>query len=477
MAIVDKLYNYYDKDLLKEVKKIHFIGIGGSGMSGIAEVALQRGYQVSGSDMKDSLRLRALAQSGATIYIGHIKHHIDGADLVVVSTAIDQANAELIAAKNKNIPIVHRAKMLSELMLDRFSIAIGGTHGKTTTSGLLSYMLEQAGCDPTYIVGGLLNNTGTNAKLGNGEYFVAEADESDASFLYLHPQISVLTNIDSDHLWFYEDDFNCLKETFCLFLQNLSANGLAILCVDDPHIRQLLPTIQKNKITYGMSQDADVKILDYHQEGLTTSFKIHHTLRNLHYSFQLNLPGKHNVLNATAVICVALELGIELEHIQRGLQTFQGTGRRFHIRGEYNFGHGQALVVDDYGHHPREIAATMAAAKAAWPNRRLVHVFQPQRYSRTKDLFQDFVNVLAESDHLVLLDIYPADEKPIPGVSSEAICDEIARMTNKKPVYLSRNAKIAELLPSILQNDDILLMQGAGDVSGMAVNLVTSVLP
>jgi UDP-N-acetylmuramate--alanine ligase len=453
------------------IHHIHFVGIGGAGMGGIAEVLLTEGYEVSGSDLNENAMTKRLQSRGANIAIGHREKNILGADVVVRSTAISEDNPELIAAKQARIPIVPRAVMLAELMRFRFGIAIAGTHGKTTTTSLVTSLLAEGKLDPTFVIGGLLNSAGTNAQLGASPYLVAEADESDASFLYLKPMISVVTNIDADHMSTYDGDFSQLKKTFLNFLHHLPFYGLAVLCLDDPVIRELTPEISRPFVTYGFSEDADFRAIQFQQEGIKNYFTVKRPNKS-DLSVTLNLAGQHNVLNALASIAVATELKISDEAICAGLANFSGVGRRFQICGNLDLGQGNALVIDDYGHHPREIAVTLQAARTAWPSKRLVMAFQPHRYTRTRDLFEDFARVLSEVDVLLLLDIYPAGESPIAGADGRSLCRNIRQRGRVDPIFIERGESLTQALQGVLQKDDILLLQGAGDIGSMAAKLV-----
>jgi UDP-N-acetylmuramate--alanine ligase len=451
---------------MRRIRRIHFVGIGGAGMCGIAEVLLNQGYEVAGSDAKAGKTTDRLKSFGAEIFIGHDAAHIEKADVLVVSTAIDSSNPEVKAAQERRLPIVRRAEMLAELMRYRHGIAIAGTHGKTTTTSLIASILGEGGFDPTYVIGGLLNSAGTNAKLGSSRYFVAEADESDASFLHLQPMASVVTNIDADHMDTYGGDFEVLKRTFIEFLHNLPFYGLAVVCGDDPVVRELLPKIARPTITYGFDADNDVRATDVHQEGLQTHFTVHRLGREP-LRVTLNLPGLHNVLNSLAAIAIATDEEVEDSAILSALGNFQGVGRRFQRLAEV----GDVQLVDDYGHHPREVAATIAAARQAFPGRRLVMMFQPHRYSRTRDCFEDFVQVLSTVDQLLLLDVYSAGEKAIAGADSRTLARSIRTRGLVDPVFVEKAEELAQLLPSQLRAGDVLLTQGAGTVGAIALEL------
>ncbi|MBI2382108.1 MAG: UDP-N-acetylmuramate--L-alanine ligase [Gammaproteobacteria bacterium] len=456
---------------MRRIKRIHFIGIGGAGMGGIAEVLHNQGYQVSGSDQGENAMTRRLAAQGVTVAIGHRAENVANVDVVVVSTAIPRGNPEIEAARDKRIPIVPRAEMLAELMRFRHGIAIAGTHGKTTTTSLVASIFAEAGLDPTFVIGGKLVSAGTNAQLGQGRFLIAEADESDASFLHLQPMISVVTNIDADHMSTYGGDFGKLKQTFVDFLHNLPFYGSAVMCIDDPVARELLPQITRPIATYGFSEDADFRIADFHQDGLTTQFRVIREGRGEPLGVFLNLPGRHNALNAAAAVAVAMEEGIGDAAIVAALMKFQGIGRRCQQHGNIAKGGGEVLLVDDYGHHPREVAATLAALRAAWPQRRLVMVYQPHRYSRTRDLYEDFVQVLSETDALLLMDIYSAGEEPIPGADGRSLCRSIRARGQVDPVFVESKYALGEILGSVLREGDVLLMQGAGDIGGLAQSL------
>lgn len=458
---------------MRRIRRIHFIGIGGVGMCGIAEVLVNLGYNVSGSDQNTSANTERLTQLGATVFLGHQASHVDGVDVVVVSSAINETNPEVMAARASRTPIVPRAEMLAELMRFKQGIAIAGTHGKTTTTSLTSSVLAEGGLDPTFVIGGKLTSAGTNAQLGEGPFIVAEADESDASFLYLQPVIAVVTNIDEDHLSTYGGDFSKLKDTFIEFLHHLPFYGLAVLCVDDDVVREVLPRVTRPVVTYAVDQDADVRAMNVQYEGSSTSFDVvfkdgHETL-----NITLNMPGKHNVQNALAAIAVAHELGVKHNAIQDALSKFAGIGRRFQINGEVNTQNGSVLCVDDYGHHPREMAATIDAAQRAWPERRLVVAFQPHRFSRTQDLFEDFSAVLSESDVLCLTEVYPAGEAPIAGADGRSLCASVRARGKVNPIFVEDVKELPTALQNILQDGDVLLTFGAGNIGSVAAELPT----
>lgn len=456
---------------MRRVKRIHFVGIGGAGMGGIAEVLLNEGYQISGSDIARNAVVKRLTKLGAQIAIGHQAENVEKASVVVVSTAIDTTNPEIIAAKEQRIPIVRRAEMLAELMRFRHGVAIAGTHGKTTTTSLTASIFAQAKLDPTFVIGGLLNSAGTNARLGTSRYLIAEADESDASFLHLQPMVAVVTNIDEDHMETYQGDFEKLKDTYVEFLHNLPFYGLAVVCIDNPVVREILPRISRQVITYGFSEDADVKASNYRQSGDVSTFNvIRESKGDLEVS--LNLPGQHNVLNALASIAVATDEGVDDQAIATALGQFQGIGRRFEQLATLNATAGDVTLIDDYGHHPKEVEATIEAMRNGWPDKRLTMVFQPHRYSRTRDLYEEFVEVLSKVDGLLLLDVYSAGEAPIAGADSKSLARSIRQRGQVEPIYVSDIEQIAELLDNQLQADDMVITQGAGNIGAIARNLV-----
>jgi UDP-N-acetylmuramate--alanine ligase len=454
---------------MRRIRRIHFIGIGGSGMGGIAEVLHQLGYRISGSDLAESGMTRRLGDLGIPIAIGHDSRHTADADVIVVSSAIDPANVEWLAARQQGIPIVRRAEMLAELMRFRFGIAVAGTHGKTTTTSLIASILGEAGLDPTFVIGGRLNSTASHSSLGKGDYLVAEADESDASFLHLQPMISVVTNIDADHLGTYQGDFSRLRAAFLEFLHHLPFYGLAVLCADDPEIADLLEHLERPRVTYGIESEADVRALNVRQIGVRTAFDLQ-IAGETPVSVELNLPGRHNVLNALAAAAVAHELAVPMSVVQKALDAFQGIGRRFQVKA-YSARGGEITLVDDYGHHPREISATIAAARAAWPERRLVMIFQPHRYSRTRDLFDDFADVLSGTDVLILLEVYQAGEPPVAGADGRSLARAIRQRGRVEPIFVEDVHHVADVLNDIYQAGDVLLTQGAGDVGQLAARL------
>lgn len=456
-----------------KLKKIHFIGIGGAGMSGIAEVLINLGYEVSGSDIRESKVTERLTAQGATVYIGHVASNVKNCDVVVTSTAVNKANVEVAAALEQRIPVIPRAEMLAEIMRFRFGIAIAGTHGKTTTTSLLAVLMTEGQLDPTFVIGGLLNSAGTNAKLGESHYLVAEADESDASFLHLQPMIAVVTNIDEDHMSTYGGDFQQVKDAFKSFLHQLPFYGLAVMCVDDENIRELNPSISKPILSYGIEQKADFQAIDINQEGFCTHFNLKRIGREGVLPLTLNMPGEHNVLNALAAIAVASELGVSDEAIATGLSQFKGVGRRFQVNGEVNVEGGSVTLVDDYGHHPREVMATIKAVRKGWPEKRLVLAFQPHRYSRTQDLFEDFVDVLNEVDVLVLLDVFAAGEKPIVGSDGPALSKAIRQRGKLIPIFVKEISQLPNVLKDVLQVGDIVLTSGAGNIGVASAKLET----
>lgn len=459
------------------IKHVHFVGIGGVGMAGIAEVLLRQGYTVSGSDLSENALTQWLRVMGAVIYRGHDAANIANADVIVRSSAVDKHNPELEAARKARIPIVPRAEMLGELMRFRHGIAISGTHGKTTTTSLVTSILAEAKLDPTFVIGGRLNSVGSNARLGRGHYLVAEADESDASFLYLKPMISIVTNIDQDHMGTYENDFDRLKATFIEFLHRLPFYGLAVMCIDDPVVRQILPHVSRPVVTYGLTPEADFKTLHYTKTGMQTHFVVERPKGLSSLSVTLNLPGRHNVLNALAAIAVATELKVPDKAIIDALQHFAGIGRRFQIYGDFALpAGGQVTLVDDYGHHPREIAATLQAARESWPDRRLVMVYQPHRYTRTRDLFGDFCDVLSSTDKLFLLDVYSAGEPPIQGADGKSLVNEIRKRGQSDPVFVEKHEALPSLFQHELKDGDVLLMQGAGNIGAIAARLAATKL-
>ena len=457
-------------DIMQGFRRVHFIGIGGAGMSGIAEVMHTLGYDVSGSDLAASPVTARLAAMGVHVDIGHAAANVAAVDAVVVSSAIKPDNPELVAAQARRIPIVPRAEMLGELMRFRRGIAVAGSHGKTTTTSLTASVLAEAGYDPTFVIGGQLLSAGANARLGAGAYLVAEADESDGSFLKLSPVIAVITNIDADHLDHYHEDFNELKRAFADFLHRLPFYGLAVLCVDNPEVAELAQATPRSTLTYAIERAADVRGANVRQEGARTRFDLLLPGQPV-LPVTLNLPGRHNVLNALAAATIGWHLGVEPFAIARALEQFQGVGRRFHINGELAIDHGTALLVDDYGHHPRELAATLEAARAGWPERRLVVAFQPHRYTRTRDLLDDFAGVLSTADTLVLTEVYAAGEAPIANADGRALARAVRARGKVDPVFIEHPRELAQTLPALLRDGDLVLLLGAGDIGAAAADL------
>ncbi|NKB75923.1 MAG: UDP-N-acetylmuramate--L-alanine ligase [Gammaproteobacteria bacterium] len=443
-------------------------------MSGIAEVLLDLGFKVSGSDKNESARLAHLRRAGATIYVGHRSEQIMGADAVVISSAVDSSNEEVREAEENKIPIVPRAEMLGELMRFRKGIAIAGTHGKTTTTSLISAVLVAAEMDPTFIVGGVVNSVNTNARLGAGEYLVAEADESDASFLHLQPQMSVVTNIDEDHMETYSGDFEILKKAYVDFLHNLPFYGLAILCFDDPVVKELAGQISKPVVSYGFAEGVDFRATNMIQKNSVSSFDVECN-DGEKVRFSVSMPGKHNVLNALAAVAIGYKLGLPVEAIQKALSSFEGIGRRFQHLARITLTKGSVELVDDYAHHPRELSATLEAAYACWPGQRIIVAFQPHRYSRTRDLFDDFAQLLAGVDNLIVTEVYPAGEKPIASADGRSLCKAI-RKRGKDPIFVESLSDLGDLLPSVLSDGDVLLTLGAGDIGRFAQSLAGSKL-
>ena len=455
---------------MRRINRIHFVGIGGAGMCGIAEVLLTQKYAISGTDMKVSSNTERLEAMGARIDIGHAEAHVVGADVVVVSTAIDEANPEIQWAREHRVPIVPRAEMLAELMRYRHGIAVAGTHGKTTTTSMVASVLAAGGLDPTFIVGGLVNNFGSNAGLGESGYLVAEADESDASFLHLQPMVSVITNVEEDHMSTYGGDFNKMKQTYIEFVHNLPFYGVVVACADDEVIQEIIPKFSRPVITYGFSSHADVRITDVKNDGMKSHFKIS-TGDKKDIAFCLNMPGDHNVLNATAAIAIGLDEGLSIEAVQKGIEKFTGVGRRFQVYGEYALESGAAVLVDDYGHHPTEVRATVEAARQCYSDKRLLMIFQPHRYSRTKDLYDDFVDVLCDVDALIVLDVYSAGEEVIVGADSRSLCHSIRQRSNLDPIHVKTIDQVADVLKTVVKDGDVVITQGAGNVGALSEQL------
>ena len=453
------------------VKHIHFVGIGGTGMSGIAEVLLNQNYIVSGSDLADNVVTQRLTRLGVTIQHTHAAENIAGADAVVVSTAVASDNPEVVAARETKIPVVPRAIMLAELMRMRQGIAVAGTHGKTTTTSLVASILGEAGMDPTFVIGGKLMAAGANARLGKGDFLVAEADESDASFLYLTPVIAIVTNIDADHMDTYDHDFDRLKQAFIYFCQRLPFYGMAVMCVDDPNVRSILPHITKPITTYGFDESAQVRAVDARFENGQMHFRVmREGLADL--DVMLNHPGMHNVLNALAAIAVATEVGAADAPIVKALAEFHGVGRRFQSHGELpTKSGGTFLLIDDYGHHPAEMAATLAAARGAFPGRRLLLVFQPHRYTRTRDCFEDFVRILSQTDALVLTEVYPAGESPIVAADGRALSRAVRVVGHVEPVFVEHVGELSATVLELVLDGDVVLVMGAGSIGQVAARI------
>ena len=452
------------------IRRIHFIGIGGAGMSGIAEVLLNQGYQVSGSDARGSETTERLEQKGARIFIGHAAEHVSDVDVVVISSAIAEENVELVQANLDHTPVVPRAEMLGELMRYRHGIAVAGTHGKTTTTSLITEIFRCAGRSPTFVIGGLLHSAGSNAELGSGRYLIAEADESDASFLYLQPMTAVITNIDQDHMTTYGNDFETLKDTFVQFAHRLPFYGTVVVCGDDENIVDILPRLSRPVITYGLNEDSDVRALDIQSDSHAWRFTVARR-GSPDLAVELAVPGMHNVLNALAAIAVATDAQLDDEAIVAGLHGFAGVERRFQVDDELDAGGQSVTLVDDYGHHPTEVAAVIETARSVWPDRRIAMVYQPHRYTRTQELFEDFVRVLSSVDALLLLDVYPAGEKPIPGADGPALSQAIRQRGLVSPTFAQDPDEALTLLASFCAADDVLIVQGAGNVSVVSKTL------
>lgn len=461
----------HDVPEMRRIRRIHFVGIGGVGMCGIAEVLANQGYEVSGSDIRHSPVTRRLMKMGIMVSIGHDAAHVEDAHVVVTSSAIQSGNPEVAAARQRRIPIVPRAEMLAELMRYRHGIAVAGTHGKTTTTSLAASVLAEGGLDPTFVIGGKLTSAGTNARLGTSRYLVAEADESDASFLHLQPMVAVVTNIDADHMDTYDGEFDNVKDAFVQFLHNLPFYGLAILCIDDEHVRAIMPRISRPVVTYGFSEDADYRISDVEANTFSTRFRIRRPGKLPALELSVRMPGLHNVLNAAATVAMATDEGVSDEAIIGALERFEGVGRRFQVRGEFQTPKGEIMLVDDYGHHPKELQVTIDAARRGWPERRLVLVFQPHRFTRTRDLYEDFVRVLSKVDALVLLDVYPAGEEPIPGADGRSLARSIRQRGQVEPVFVADRDEVMSVLPNLLQGGDLVIAQGAGDIGALAIEL------
>ena len=456
----------------KHIKHIHCLGIGGIGVSALAEILLKKGYRITGSDISCGKNTERLQRLGAEITFNHEGTTVTKADCAIYSSAIETTNPELIAAKRANIPLLKRGQMLANIMSDYRSIAVAGTHGKTTTSAMLANAFVKANLDPTFMVGGALNDCNTPARVGEGCYFIAEADESDASFLFMKPNIAIVTNVDADHLSTYGSDFNCLKQAYVQFLHQITEKGVAVLCIDDPIIRRLIPTLSQRVVTYGFSPTADYRADNYCQQGIQGYFEACRSGRVAHLSVKLNMPGRHNALNALAVMAVADLVGMNEYALLRSLAEFPGVDRRFAIRGNMIISNRHALILEDYGHHPSEIRATLTAARAAWPNRRIVLVFQPHRYTRTRDLMAEFVFVLMEPDLLVLLEVYSAGESPIPEADGKSLLRAIEQNVLQKPVFVPHLQDLPTTLETVVQSGDIVILQGAGNIGSIVTALV-----
>ena len=476
LSIMTKDTSHYKDVGMSRIKRVHFIGIGGSGMSGIAEVLINLGYQVSGSDIKESLATQRLKSLGAKIFIGHDVSNIKDCDVVVYSTAVSDRNPEIYEARNQRIPVVRRAEMLAELMRFKQGIAVAGTHGKTTTTSLVASLLAEDGLDPTFVIGGKLNSAGTHAKLGDSPYFVAEADESDASFLYLQPMLAVVTNIDVDHMETYGGDYQQLRSTFIEFLHHLPFYGLAVMCIDDSGVQDVISDITKPVLTYGFSEQADVQATNVSQKNATCKFTVIFKDsavdgKTESLDVKLNMPGEHNILNALAAIAIARECGVSNDALQKGLDKFQGIGRRFQINGDAKIDSGSVLCIDDYGHHPKELQVTIDTIRAQWPERRLVMAFQPHRYSRTRDLFDDFSQVLSEVDVLLLTEVFSAGEEPVSGADGRALSRSIRNRGNIDPIFVEDVNELASVLLGVVKDGDVVLTAGAGNIGVVAATL------
>jgi UDP-N-acetylmuramate--alanine ligase len=459
------------KDRMRRIHRIHFVGIGGSGMSGIAEVMLNLGYEVQGSDLKANAVTQRLARLGAHIKVGHAAENVGTADVLVVSTAVQADNPEVVEAKARRLPIVQRAVMLGELMRFRYAIAVAGTHGKTTTTSMVASILAEGGLDPTFVIGGRLKSADSNARLGTGQYLVAEADESDASFMHLQPMIAIVTNVDNDHLATHEGDFERLKQSFVDFLHNLPFYGLAVVCADDPVAKSLVPRIARPFVTYGIESDADVRAVNIVREGVQTRFDVQRRGSAQPLSVKLNLPGVHNVLNSLAAIAVAKELDVSDTAIQSALASFHGVDRRLQQYGDLQIAAGRVTLIDDYGHHPTELAATLEAIRQGWPDRRILLAFQPHRYSRTRDLLDDFARVLSSVDALIVTEVYAAGEAPIVGADGKAICRAVRSHGRVEPVFIEKIEELPRALNQIARDGDVIVTMGAGSVGSAAAEL------
>ncbi|MES1190526.1 MAG: UDP-N-acetylmuramate--L-alanine ligase [Steroidobacter sp.] len=457
---------------MRRIHTIHFVGIGGAGMGGIAEVLINLGYAVQGSDLKPNSVTSRLLSLGARVMIGHRAENVHGADVVVVSTAVDVNNPEVVQAHAQRIPVVPRAEMLGELMRFRYSIAVAGTHGKTTTTSMVASVLAEGRLDPTFVIGGRLKSAGTHARLGAGRYLVAEADESDASFLHLQAIIAIVTNVDADHLGTHEGDFERYKQSFVDFLHNLPFYGLAVLCMDDRETASLIAQVKRPIVTYGISSEADIRAVNVQRHGLQSTYDVLRAGKPP-LSIRLNIPGTHNVLNSLAAIAVATELNVSDEAIQHALENFQGIDRRLQNYGDVRTVNGRITVIDDYGHHPTEIAATLDAIRQGWPQRRIVLAFQPHRYTRTRDLLDEFATVLADVDALIVTDVYPAGESPIKGADAKALCRAIRSHGRVEPVLVRKVDDVPNALLPIIHDNDVVVVMGAGNIGSLAGELST----
>ncbi len=456
---------------MRRIKRIHFVGIGGAGMCGIAEVLLNQGYEISGSDIQASPVTERLVSMGADVKIGHSKLNIKDADVIVTSSAINPDNPELLAANEDRVPVVRRAEMLGELMRYRHGIAVAGTHGKTTTTSLIASVFREAALDPTFVIGGLLNSAASNAQLGASRYMIAEADESDASFLHLQPMIAVLTNVDKDHLANYEGSFEKLKSAFVEFVHNLPFYGLLVACVDDPVVKSLLPRVHRPALTYGFDEGADFRAEIVEQKELLSRFKVHRGQHGNDLEIKLNMPGRVNILNALAAVAIATDEGIADDKIVAGLEKFEGVSRRFQVHGRFKLDEGEFQLVDDYGHHPNEVRAMIDAVRKGWPDSRLVMVYQPHRYTRTMELFDQFVDVLGRVDQLLLLETYAAGETPIEGAAGTDLYQQLKLRTETPVSFVETIADVPAVLESMVQPGDLVMTQGAGETAILARNL------
>ncbi|QTS83757.1 UDP-N-acetylmuramate--L-alanine ligase [Coxiella endosymbiont of Amblyomma nuttalli] len=458
----------------KRIKHMHCLGIGGIGVSALAEILLKKGYRVTGSDISRGTNTERLQRLGAEIAFNHAGTIVTQADCAIYSSAIATTNPELMAAKRANVPLLKRGQMLANVMADYYSIAVAGTHGKTTTSAMLANAFVKANLDPTFMVGGTLNDGQTPARVGKGRYFIAEADESDASFLFMKPNIAIVTNIDADHLSTYDGDFNHLKQTYVQFLHQIIEKGVAVLCIDDPIIQRLIPTLSQRVVTYGFSSSADYRADNFCQKGIQGYFEAYRSNHAAHLSVRLNMPGHHNALNALAVIAVADLVEMDEYALLQSLAAFPGVDRRFAIRGNMITSNGNALILEDYGHHPNEIRATLTAARAAWPNRRIILVFQPHRYTRTRDLMAEFAFVLMKPDLLILLEVYSAGESLIPEADGKSLLKVIEQNVQQKPVFVPYLQDLPATLQTIVQPNDIVILQGAGNIGSIVTTIVNS---